>query len=102
MRVQRHVAQDIRNMGDPIQELQVKIKTPGVKGEIDVVSKECAIEVKTSPNNGKLKNWKDQVMRLVNYAKANDLKAEYWYENTIHPDRYDFLIQNGVRPVKIP
>ena len=100
MRAQRQVAQGVRNMGDPIRELQVKI--PGVKGEIDVVSKSKAIEVKTSPNNGKLKNWKDQVTRLAKYAEANGLKAEYWYENTIHPERYDFLIQNGVRPVKIP
>jgi hypothetical protein len=45
MRVQRQGAQAIRNMGDPIQELQVKI--PGVKGEIDVVSKSAAIEEKS-------------------------------------------------------
>ena len=77
MRVQRQVAQAIRNMGDPIQELQVKIR--GVKGEIDVVSQRRAIEVKTSPNNGDLQQWKDQVVRLVNYAKANGLQAEYWF-----------------------
>ena len=64
-------------MGDPIQELQVKIR--GVKGEIDVVSQRRAIEVKTSPNNGDLQQWKDQVVRLVNYAKANGLQAEYWF-----------------------
>ena len=61
-----------------------------------------AIEVKTSPNNGDLQQWKDQVVRLVNYAKANGLQAEYWFENSIRGDRLDFLLQNGVRPVTIP
>ena len=94
------VAQAVRNMGDPIRKLQVKI--PGVQGPIDVVSQGRAIEVKTSPNNGDLQQWKDQVVRLVNYAKANGLQAEYWFENSIRGDRLDFLLQNGVRPVTIP
>ena len=102
MRVQRHVAEAIRNMGDPIQELQVKIKTPGVKGEIDVVSKECAIEVKTSPNNGDLADWQGQVTRLAKYARANGLEAEYWHQNPIHPDRRKFLDDNGVKVFPIP
>ena len=102
MRVQRHVAQAIRNMGDPIQELQKQIDIPGVKGEIDVVSKKCAIEVKTSPNNGNLDRWKGQVTRLAKYARANGLEAEYWHQNPIHPDRLKFLTDNGVQAFPIP
>jgi hypothetical protein len=100
MRVQRQVVQAVRNMGDPIRELQVKI--PGVQGPIDVVSQGRAIEVKTSPNNGDLDKWQAQVTRLVNYAKANDLKAEYWHQNPIHPDRLKFLTDNGVKAITIP
>lgn len=100
MRVQRQVGQAVRNMGDPIRELQVKI--PGVQGPIDVVSQGRAIEVKTSPNNGNLDDWQPQVTRLVNYAKANGLKAEYWHQNPIHPDRLKFLDDNGVKVFPIP
>ena len=102
MRVQRHVAQAIRNMGDPIQELQKQIDIPGVKGEIDVVSKSKAIEVKTSPDNGDFKDWKGQVMRLVNYAKAKGLEPEYWHQNPMHEKRLKFLTDNGVKAITIP
>ena len=89
-------------MGDPIQELQKQIDIPGVQGPIDVVSQGRAIEVKTSPNNGNLDDWQPQVTRLVNYAKANGLKAEYWHQNPIHPDRLKFLTDNGVKAITIP
>ena len=41
-------------------------------------------------------------MRLVNYAKANGLEAEYWHQNPIHPERLKFLDDNGVKPFPIP
>jgi hypothetical protein len=96
------VAKIKRDSGDPIRKLQKKIDIPGVKGEIDVVSKKCAIEVKTSPNNGNLDDWQAQVTRVVNYAKANGLEAEYWHQNPIHPDRLKFLDDNGVKAFPIP
>jgi hypothetical protein len=96
------VAKIKRDSGDPIEKLQEKIKTPDSEGEIDVVSKKCAIEVKTSPNNGDLDKWKAQVTRLAKYAKANGLEAEYWHQNPIHPDRRKFLDDNGVKVFPIP
>jgi hypothetical protein len=93
------VAKIKRDSGDPIEKLQEKL---GVEGEIDVVSKSKAIEVKTSPNNGNLDRWKGQVTRLAEYAKANGLEAEYWHQNPIHPDRRKFLDDNGVKVVPIP
>ena len=96
------VAKIKRDSGDPIEKLQEKIDTPGVKGEIDVVSKSKAIEVKTSPDNGDFDDWKGQVMRLVKYAKAKGLEAEYWHQNPIHPDRLTFLTDSGVKAFTIP
>jgi hypothetical protein len=93
------VAKIKRDSGDPIEKLQEKL---GVEGEIDVVSKSKAIEVKTSPNNGNLDRWKGQVTRLAEYAKANGLEAEYWHQNPIHPDRRKFLDDNGVKVFPIP
>jgi hypothetical protein len=93
------VAKIKRDSGDPIEKLQEKL---GVEGEIDVVSKSKAIEVKTSPNNGNLDRWKGQVTRLAEYAKANGLEAEYWHQNPIHPDRLKFLTDNGVKVFPIP
>jgi hypothetical protein len=61
MRVQRQVGQAVRNMGDPIRELQVKI--PGVQGPIDVVSQGRAIEVKSSKAKGQAQSpgrWQTQ------------------------------------------
>ena len=91
-----------RDSGDPIEKLQEKIDIPDAEGEIDVVSKSAAIEVKTSPNNDDLDKWKSQVTRLVNYAKANGLKAEYWHQNPIHPVRLKFLDDNAVKAFPIP
>ena len=96
------VAKIKRDSGDPITEMQFEIKTPGVKGEIDVVSKSAAIEVKTSPNNDDLDKWQAQVTRLAEYAKANGLEAEYWHQNPIHPERLKFLADNGVEVFPIP
>ncbi len=96
------VAKIKRDSDDPIEKLQVEIKTPNATGEIDVVSKSAAIEVKTSPNNDDFDDWKAQVTRLVNYAKANGLKAEYWHQNPIHPVRLKFLDDNAVKAFPIP
>ena len=96
------VAKIKRDSGDPIEKLQEKIKTPDSEGEIDVVSRSAAIEVKTSPNNGDLEKWRAQVTRLAKYAEANGLKAEYWHQNPIHPDRLKFLTDNGVKAFPIP
>jgi hypothetical protein len=93
------VAKIKRDSGDPIEKLQEKL---GVEGEIDVVTKSKAIEVKTSPNNGDFDDWKGQVMRLVNYAKAKGLEPEYWHQNPMHEKRLKFLTDNGVKAITIP
>ncbi len=67
-----------------------------------MVTGKVAIEVKTSPNNDNLRKWKAQVTRLAKYAEANGLKAEYWHQNPIHPDRLKFLTDNGVKAFPIP
>jgi len=91
------VAKRARDSGDEVLELQRGV--PG--GEIDIVSRTKAIEVKMSPNNGAMRRFEAQAIRLKEHAAANGLQPEYWFKNSMHGDRLAFLEQLGIRPVLI-